>query len=67
MDGTPLANPEAGKNPEMVKRGRLGGLSGGPARAKRLSREKLKEIGEKGATARWEKTRTSGPDTGSSS
>ena len=41
------------KNPHAVALGRLGGLKGGPARAKKLSRKKLSEIARKGANARW--------------
>ena len=35
--------------------GRRGGLKGGPARAKKLSSKKRKEIAEKAAKARWSK------------
>lgn len=35
--------------------GRLGGLKGGPARAKALSAKKRSEIAKKAATARWYK------------
>ena len=35
--------------------GRKGGLKGGPARAKKLSSKKLKEIAQKAANARWSK------------
>lgn len=41
------------KNPAAVALGRLGGLKGGKARAKKLSPEKRKEIAEKAAKARW--------------
>jgi hypothetical protein len=43
---------ENGKNPAAVALGRLGGLKGGKARAKNLSKEQLSEIGRKGAKAR---------------
>lgn len=33
--------------------GRLGGLKGGPARAKKLSAKKRSEIAKKAAAARW--------------
>ena len=33
--------------------GRKGGLKGGPARAKKLSAKKRREIAKKAATARW--------------
>ena len=35
--------------------GKKGGLKGGPARAKKLSAKRRKEIAEKAATARWSK------------
>lgn len=43
------------KNPAAVALGRLGGLKGGKARAKKLSAEKRKEIAQKAASARWSK------------
>lgn len=43
------------KNPAAVALGRLGGLKGGPARAKKLSKKKRSEIAKKAAKARWEK------------
>ena len=39
------------KNPAAVRLGRLGGK----ARAEKVSREKLSQIGRKGAVARWKK------------
>lgn len=50
-----LTEPQ--KNPAAVALGRLGGIKGGPARAKKLSKAKLSEIGRKAAIARWRKTR----------
>jgi len=41
------------KNPAAVALGRLGGLKGGPARAKKLSSKKRKEIARKAAKTRW--------------
>lgn len=41
------------KNPAAVALGRLGGLKGGKARAKKLSAKKRKEIAQKAAKARW--------------
>ena len=49
----PPAEPE--KNPNAVALGRLGGLKGGPARAKKLTKKQLSEIGKKAARARWKK------------
>ena len=43
------------KNPAAVALGRLGGLKGGPARAKKLSLKKRKEIAQKAAKIRWAK------------
>lgn len=45
----------AQKNPAAVALGRLGGLKGGPARAKKLSSKRRKEIAEKAAKSRWSK------------
>jgi hypothetical protein len=36
-----------------VALGRLGGAKGGKARAAKLSKKRLSEIGKKGAAARW--------------
>jgi hypothetical protein len=44
---------ESGKNPAAVALGRLGGLKGGKARAKRLSPKRRREIAQAAATARW--------------
>ena len=49
----PPAPPE--KNPAAVALGRLGGLKGGHARAKKLSRRKRSQIAAKAAKARWSK------------
>jgi hypothetical protein len=42
-----------GKNPAAVALGRLGGLKGGKARAKKLSKKRLSEIARKAARSRW--------------
>lgn len=44
----------SGKNPAAVMLGRLGGLKGGKARAKKLSSSRRKEIAKKAAKARWQ-------------
>jgi hypothetical protein len=44
---------EPEKNPAAVALGRLGGLKGGPARAKKLSKEQRSDIARKAAEARW--------------
>ena len=43
------------KNPHAQALGRLGGLKGGKARAKRLTPEQRAEIARKAAAARWGK------------
>lgn len=49
--------PTKEKNPAAVALGRLGGLKGGKARAKKLSAKKRKAIAQKAAAVRWEKSR----------
>ena len=44
---------EEGKNPAAVMLGRLGGLKGGKARAKKLSPEERSAIAKRAAEARW--------------
>jgi hypothetical protein len=46
----PSAKP---KNPHAVALGKLGGLKGGKARAKKLTKEERKNIARKAALARW--------------
>ncbi|WP_119300888.1 histone H1 [Dongia deserti] len=46
---------EDGKNPAAVALGRLGGLKGGKARKKALTKEQRAEIAKKAAAARWKK------------
>lgn len=41
------------KNPAAVALGRLGGLKGGKARARKLSAKKRKDIARKAANSRW--------------
>lgn len=53
LDGTPLDNPNAGKNPAAVALGKLGGAKGGAARAAALSARQRKAIAKKAARARW--------------
>ena len=43
------------KNPAAVALGRLGGIKGGTARAKSLTKEQRSEIARKAAEARWKK------------
>lgn len=49
------AQEETRKNPAAVALGRMGGLKGGKARAKKLSAKKRSEIARKAAKARWRK------------
>jgi len=53
LDGTPLEDPDAGKNPHAVALGRMGGKKGGKARAEKLSPAKRKAIAKKAARKRW--------------
>ncbi len=55
MDGTPLEDPNAGKNPAAVALGKLGGAKGGKARAKKLTSKQRSAIAKKAAKARWNK------------
>lgn len=55
MDGAPLEDPNAGKNPAAVALGKLGGAKGGRARADKLSPAKRKSIAKKAAQSRWSK------------
>ena len=49
----PPADPDAGKDPAAIERGRAGGVIGGKARAERLDAEQRSEIAKKAAAARW--------------
>jgi hypothetical protein len=62
--GDTLAEPaqlpppdQTGKDPAAVALGRKGGLKGGPARAKKLGKKKLREAARKAAKARWTRTK----------
>lgn len=55
LDGSPLDDPHAGKNPAAVALGKLGGPKGGLARAASLSAHRRKQIARAGARARWSK------------
>ena len=48
-----LQFPARKKNAAAVALGKLGGMKGGNARAKKLSPEQRKEIAQKAAKARW--------------
>lgn len=53
MDGTPLEDPDADKNPSAVALGKLGGAKGGRARADKLSSKRRSAIAKKAAASRW--------------
>ena len=53
LDGSPLEDPDAGKNPAAVALGKLGGAKGGSARAKKLTAQRRREIARIAASARW--------------
>ena len=57
LTGSPEASPQdkPAKNPAAVALGRLGGLKGGKARAKKLSKEERQYIAAHAAEARWGK------------
>lgn len=46
-------DPDAGKDPAAVALGRKGGLKGGPARAKKLTKKQRIASTKKAAAARW--------------
>lgn len=53
--GEIVEKTEDGKNPAAVALGRLGGLKGGNARARKLTSSERREIASKAAAARWKK------------
>jgi hypothetical protein len=55
LDGTPLQDRQAGKNPAAVALGKLGGAKGGRARADKLTPEQRTDIARTAASARWKK------------
>jgi len=55
-DEEPKQPEDTEKNPAAVALGRLGGLKGGAARAKKLTAEERSEIAMAAASARWKKT-----------
>jgi hypothetical protein len=52
----PQPDPDAGKNPAAVERGKKGGAVGGKARAAKLTPEERRESARKAAHARWKKS-----------
>lgn len=55
LDGTPLENPDEGKNIHAVALGRMGGQKGGKARAQKLSSRRRSEIARIAAQVRWDR------------
>lgn len=55
-DEEPKQPEQPEKNPAAVALGRLGGLKGGAARAKKLTAEERSEIAKKAAETRWGKS-----------
>jgi len=53
FDGQPLSDPNEGKDPQAIERGRQGGLKGGKARASKLTAKRRKQIAKKAAKSRW--------------
>lgn len=53
----PTENQPKEKNPHAVALGRLGGLKGGPARKRKLTKKQRSEIAQKAATSRWSKNK----------
>ncbi len=54
-DEAPVQSAKPEKNPAAVALGRLGGVKGGAARAKKLTAQERSEIAKKAAKARWGK------------
>jgi hypothetical protein len=55
----PIENKDNdGKNPAAVALGRLGGMKGGKARARALTKKRRVEIARKAAKKRWHKSGT---------
>jgi len=55
LDGSAFETVVAYKSADAVSRGRLGGLKGGKARAKKLSAKRRKTIAAKAAKIRWKR------------
>jgi len=54
-ESPPEEPPTVDKHAAAVALGRLGGLKGGPARARKLSKKRRSEIARKAALKRWAK------------
>lgn len=64
LNGEPLDDPNAGKSPRAIARGKVGGTKGGPARAATLTPAQRKGIATKAANARWGKPKQKSDSTG---
>jgi hypothetical protein len=53
----PKKIPQRKKNPAAVALGRLGGLKGGPATAKKLTKQQRSDNARRAVMARWNKAR----------
>jgi hypothetical protein len=53
FDGSSLPDPNEGKDPKAIERGRQGGLKGGKAKAEKLTAKRRKQIASKAAKSRW--------------
>lgn len=49
-------DPDAGKDPAAIARGRKGGIKGGMARAAALTAARRRKLAKKAARARWQQT-----------
>jgi hypothetical protein len=55
LDEPQPTSDQAGKDPAAVALGRKGGLKGGPARARKMTKKQRSEAAKKAARARWGK------------
>jgi hypothetical protein len=53
LNGKPLPDPNEGKDPAAIARGRLGGIKGGAARSDALTQIERIKIAKHAARARW--------------
>ncbi len=56
-EDAPELDPNQGKDPAAVALGRKGGLKGGKARWKGISRAERKKLASNAARARWKRTK----------
>ena len=61
-DAQVLETEQPTKNPHAQALGKLGGLKGGKARAKKLTPEQRAEIARKAAQSRWKKRESEKPE-----